>query len=61
MESEAPIGSETPTVIGWISPSGDLIAGQDQVNISKNEIGLWQLKVALPNDVQAQISIKVIA
>ena len=60
VESEPPIGSETPTLIGWISPSGDSIAGKDQLNISKNEIGLWQLKVALPDDVQAQISIKVI-
>ena len=50
-----------PNVIGWISPLGKSIAGQDQIDISKNELGLWQLKVALPDDVQAQISIKVIA
>jgi hypothetical protein len=61
LESEAPIGSLMPQIIGWISPSGQTLKGQDQIEISKSDLGIWQLKVLLPDDVQAQISIKVVA
>ena len=61
LESEAPIGSLMPEILGWISPSGQTLGGKDQIEICNNNLGLWQLKVFLPDDVQAQISIKVIA
>jgi hypothetical protein len=61
VESEPPIGSVAPEIIGWMDPNGLIENAGDEVRITPAKSGRWHLKISIPDDVQVLSSLKVIA
>lgn len=61
VESEPPIGSIAPEIIGWMDPQGRLENAGDEVRITPAKSGRWHLKIAIPDDVQVLSTLKVVA
>lgn len=59
-ESEAPIGSSKPEIIGWVDAQGRLENAGDEVWIAQSKLGRWHLKIAIPDDVQVLFNLKVV-
>lgn len=59
VESEAPVGTESPTVRAWIDPSGDEHLVR-QLELAPGDIdGRWTLEVSLVDEAMMRVDIRV--
>jgi hypothetical protein len=57
-ETESPTGSETPTVLGWVGPEGEVVAG-DRLSVDGRIGETWRVAVRPVADTATSVALKV--
>jgi hypothetical protein len=57
VESEPPIGADTPEIVGWLSPSGRMRRGAEQTEIESAEGGTWWIAVRIIQEAALAMSV----
>jgi len=57
-ETEPPLGGSTARVIRWIDPNGIMYAGSEEVFISSDLRGNWQVVISLPDDMMLGLELR---
>jgi hypothetical protein len=57
IEAEAPVGSARPSVVEWLGPKGQRVAGTPNVQIGPDESGRWSVAVSIPEDAMVGVTI----
>jgi hypothetical protein len=57
VENAAPLGSEIPHVLHWVTPSGRTIRARDSVIAQDGDAGRWQVAVALADDALLNVAL----